>query len=171
MAALLIVFVIGEGWNYYLVRSIHIVESYKVGSSAELSETLTAGPLRGIVTIPEISRKYDAALSDMDLIKKETDGFFYVEGECPWYYLYVDHPYGTYTTYYVGSDSHAKTLRYWKLFPEKRPSCIYVPFFETSDYKTDLKRAQKELRYFKSLCDFEITEGKAGYILKNISWK
>lgn len=171
ITALLLIFVLAEGRNYLFSRSIHPEESLNVDSSAKLSETITDGPYRGIRTIPEISQKYSAALRDMDIVKQETEGPFYVAGECACYYLYVDHPYGIYSTNYVSTDSHTRVLRYWELHPEKLPDCIYIPLYDMVSYEEDTKAAQKELRFFESLCDFETIEGEAGYILKVQSWK
>ena len=62
-------------------------------------------------------------------------------------------------------DSRTRTLRYWNLHPDKIPSCIYVPFFELSDYKKDVDNARNKIRSLNEFFDFESTEGKAGYIL------
>lgn len=171
VTVLLVIFVLTESYHYLLVRSIHPEESFNVDPTAQLSETLTAGPFRGIRTIPEISEKYAAALRDMEIVKKETEGPFYAAGECAWYYLYVDHPYGIYSTNYVPADSQTRVLRYWELHPEKRPGCIYVPIYDTSQYEEDPEQAQKAIRFFETVCNFETIQGEAGYILKVSSWK
>lgn len=169
--AALAVFVAAEAWHYSLVRINHYEEYCNVDPSASLTETLTAGPMRGLRTIPEISEKYHAALRDMDLVKQLPEGPFYVEGECPWYYLYVGRPYGVYSTYYVPADSPGRVLQYWEMHPDKLPACIYIPFFNVFDYRTDPALAEEKLRYFETVCEFEKTDGEAGYILRVLSWK
>lgn len=171
VTALFSIFVLTEGYNYYLVRTIHPEESLNVASTEKLSETLTSGPLRGIRTIPEISEKYAAALRDLEIVKRETEGPFYAAGECAWYYLYVDHPYGIYSTNYVSADSQTRVLRYWELHPEKRPGCIYVPLYDSMYYEEEPEQAQEAIRFFETVCDFETVQGEAGYILKVASWK
>lgn len=161
----LIAFISIEGVNDVYFRTFDVMEDFTLHSMENLSQVLTSGPYRGIRTTPEIAACYQDAIDDLDQIRQNEETAFYVDGECPWYYLYADLPYGTYTAYYVTKDSRTRTLRYWNLHPEKIPSCIYVPFFELSNYKKDVDYARNKIRSLNEFFDFESTEGKAGYIL------
>ena len=169
--AALAVFIAAESYHYALVRINHYEEYCNVDPAAKLTETLTAGPMRGLRTIPEVSEKYHAALRDLELVRQLPEGPFYVDGECPWYYLYAERPYGIYSTYFVPADSPGRVLRYWELHPDKLPTCIYIPFFNVFNYQSDRELAEEKLRFFETICDFEKTEGEAGYILEINDWK
>ena len=171
----IVVFLIGfiavEGVNDVYFHTFNVMEDFNMHSTESLSQVLTSGPYRGIRTTPTIAACYQDAIGDIDQIKQNEETAFYVDGECPWYYLYADLPYGTYTAIYVADDSRTRTLRYWKLHPDKLPSCIYVPFFELSNYKKDPGLARNKIRSLNEFVDFEITKGKAGYILHVTGWK
>lgn len=168
-AASLAVMLLCEGYNYTLVRTWHLVEDTFVGDPAPLDSEIAAGPLKGLYTTAGIREKYNDALADMDLIRAQTDGPFYVADLCPWYYLYTGLPIGVYSTFYVPVDSEIRVTRYWQMHPEALPECIYVPFFNCDEY-APLQDLDEKFRFLRSVCDFDTAEGRAGYILTVRGW-
>ena len=170
-ALALIALVAGESWNCVLTRVWHYVEDYTAERRMPLDAELTAGPLSGVRTTRAVKEKYDAALSDLDNIRSRTDGAFYVADLCPWYYLYAQLPYGTYSSYYVPDDSETRILRWWALHPDAVPEYVYVPFFNCDEYAENPDAAERTLRFLKTVCDYEKETGEAGYILRTFSWR
>ena len=169
MAAAVAAALLCEGYNYTLVRTFHLVEDEYAHQTAPLDTNLPEGPLRGIYTTSEIAAKYTAAMTDLDRIRAASDGPLYVADLCPWYYLYAEKPIGAYAAFYVPVDSETRQVRYWQLHPNALPTCIYVPFFNCDDYETN-PAADEKLAFFGSLCDYELAEGQAGYILTVTGW-
>ncbi len=166
----------GEAYNFAMMRPLQVVEYINhMQPGKAMTATVERGPLKGIVTLPEIKILVDGAMLDLDAIGLQNDGPFYVANFCPWFYLYADLPYATYSASYVEEDSQTRLLRYWEKFPEKRPVCIYIPFYSCRTYFTDLmaekENADAKLAFFGSVCEFERSVGKTGYILKITSWK
>ena len=168
-ALALIALTVGESWNFVLVRTWHYIEDYTAAERMPLSAELTAGPLAGIKTTESVKAKYDAARSDLDIIRSHTDAAFYVADLCPWYYLYAELPYGTYSAYYVPEDAESRTLRWWELHPDSVPEYIYVPYFNCDDYEMN-QDADEKLAFFDSICDYTLAEGQAGNVLAVTDW-
>ncbi len=134
---------------------------------ASTQVTLDKGPLKDLITNEFIKNRYDEAISDLDMIKKMPGDRIYVADLCCWYYLYTDKPYSIYSTYYVEADSRTRTLDWWKLHPDKLPGIIYVPYFDWDhgEYTPDKAKAMDKVEWLDTFADFDLTEGKAGYIL------
>ena len=169
VAVSLAVMVLCEAYNYTLIRTWHIVEDVYVGVEEPLDTPLTAGPLQGLRTAASLADKYNDAMEDLDAIRAGADGPLYVAALCPWYYLYAGRPIGVYSAFYVPVDSELRVTLYWQTHPEKLPVCIYVPFFDCDEYARD-PEIETKLRFFRSVCDFDMAEGKAGYILTVRAW-
>ena len=169
-AAVLIVAVFCEGARLVLAGTWHIAEDHLSGTGGVLTEELTAGPLAGIRTNAALKKAYDDAREDLDRIREKEKGPLYVADLCPWYYIYADLPYGAYSAYYVEEDSRDRVLLYWDMHPYAKPGVIYVPYYNCDTYTPDLAAAQEKLRFFESVCGYELTEGKAGYILRVTRW-
>ncbi len=128
---------------------------------------IETGPLKGLSTNLYIKERYDEAVDDLDVIRGMPDKPLYVADICSWYYLYAEKPYSVYSTYYVEADSRTRTLDWWDMHPDKTPGIIYIPFFDWDHgtFKIDKQKADDKVEWFNTLFDFELTEGKAGYIL------
>ena len=158
-----------EAYNYTLIRTWHIVEDVYVHTEEPLDTELPAGPLQGVRTTASIARKYGDAMEDLDGIRAGTDGPLYVAALCPWYYLYAEKPVGVYSAFYVPVDSTLRVTLYWQTHPEKLPACIYVPFFDCDEYAPD-PEIEEKLAFLRTVCDFDLAQGKAGYILTVRNW-
>lgn len=141
-----------------------------------LSAVIDRGPLKGLRTTEHVNSAYQDILTDLDVIKENCRGPVYVTELLSYCYLYMGLPIGTYTTWYVEEDSEVRQTRYWELHPEKRPDYIYVPFYDAYYYQHYRDRRNKEtwgeekLAFLQTVCDCEVTEGKAGYILRVNKW-
>ena len=86
-----------------------------------------------------------------------------LKGLCP------DLPVGVYSAFYVPVDSTLRVTLYWQTHPEKLPACIYVPFFDCDEYAPD-PEIEEKLAFLRTVCDFDLAQGKAGYILTVRRW-
>lgn len=136
-----------------------------------MDTVLRSGPLKGIRTDRRIGMLYDTLMADLDKIRSESTGPVYVPSLNSWYYLALDRPYGTYTTWYVEEDLGTRQLRYWELYPEKRPEYIYISKIDRETLRSDPKKAEQKLAFFRSLCDCEVTESTVAFTVKVLSWK
>ena len=182
-----------EGVSLYSVGFYGLVEQIaNFTDDRAVTATVPAGPLKGIKTTARVCGIYEDILSDLDVIKADTKGPVYVTGLCCYDYLYLELPVGSYSTWYVEEDSQTRQTRYWELHPEKRPEYIYVPYYDAYYYLNsgERERMQRRLlkmdgaetavgehqaeedkiRFLRTLCDCEVTEGKAGCILRVLSW-
>lgn len=168
------------GWNGYGLYAsgfFHVSEQManEIGDTA-MTAALSRGPLKGVRTIPRISGIYDAFLTDLDGIKEKNNGPIYIAALIPYLYLYAELPFGTYSSWYVLSDSQTRQVRYWELHPERRPAFIYVPYYTDYYYESrkddvdDKEWCGAKLAFFKTQCACEITEGEAGYIVEVRQW-
>ena len=141
------------------------------------TETINKGPHKGIKTTREMKAIYEDILADMDEISFDSNGQpFYVAGICPFYYLYLDLPIGTYSTWYVEEDSETRQLRYWELHPEKRPKYYYIPLYAdslcfTKTWEQEQDRIYGKLRFIQNIAECSFKKGRAGYIVKITAWK
>ena len=176
-AVCLIVFFAWESYGVYALGFYQIVEDYANPNKNEpLSAVADRGPMKGIHTTAHIRNVYDLILDDLDVIKADCSGTFYVSELRAFFYLYADLPFGCYDTWYVEADSETRAVRYWELLPERRPQYIYLPLYDNYTYEEYLKNPErtewvkKKLAFFQQLCRCEITQGKAGYIIHVIQW-
>ncbi|MBQ6117889.1 MAG: hypothetical protein IJK98_01530, partial [Clostridia bacterium] len=93
---------------------------------------------------------------------------------------------------YVEEDSETRQTRYWELHPEKRPDYIYVPFYDSYYYLNSGERKaianqvlnkqpdqstgihyeeENKIRFLQTICDCEVMDGRAGYILRVVNWQ
>ena len=120
---------------------------------------------------------WEAVFSDLDQIAADSDGQpFYVAGNCPVYYLYLDLPCGAYSTWYVEADSETRQLRYWELHPERRPKYYYIPLYWDSTYFTvtwqsERDRMEEKLQFIQNIAECDVQKGNAGYIVEILQWK
>ena len=164
--------------NCFVEGALPFVET--VGSNfsqTKLSQTIEKGPHKGVKTTAEMKKTYQDILADLDVIKADSAGQpFYVAGNCSFYYLYLNLPFGTYSTWYVTNDSQTRQLRYWELHPEKKPKYCYVPLYVdslcfTNTWEEEQERIDAKLEFFESIADCTCTKARAGYIVKINHWK
>lgn len=139
--------------------------AYKM-PSPDMSKKLTAGPFKGIYTVPEAGNTYGMLLADLDSIRDSAKGPVYVFELFSWMYLYLDKPYAGYTAWFVFTDFSNRQSEYWKLHPERTPEYIYIPKVYCSGFLNDTDKAAKRLNIILSLFDCEVSESDVGYTLK-----
>ena len=141
-----------------------------------MDNKIESGPLKGIRTTGKVRDIYDRMMRDADRIKATSDGPLYIDSRCPVPYLQADLPVGNYSTWYVEEDNPERVLYYWRLYPERIPGAIYVPYYEATDYRPALEDAVNEkLERLRFFFDCEEEEGEAGRILyirgvKTLEW-
>ena len=147
------------------------------GERPPVTAVADRGPLKGVRTTEHVNEVYNDILADLDVIKENTDGPVYVTELFAYCYLYLERPVATYSAWYVEEDSEVRQTRYWELHPEKRPEYIYVPFYDVFYYLPYQERPGKEnwgeekLSFLKTVCDCDVAEGKAGYIVRVDGWR
>ena len=157
-----------EAYSAYLTRTRSTLESFNFHETSDaLTAEISRGPLKGLHTLPQLQMMCENAMDDIGTIAEKTEKPFYTADFCPWFYLYADLPYGTYSTSYVEEDSRDRLLRYWDKFPEATPEYVYIPMFNCDNYHSaGEKTAIEKLNWFASVFEYESTRGSAGYILK-----
>ncbi len=166
------------GENIFMRTMNPFVERFAVSRSLwePMDRTIGYGPLRGIRTTEKIGEIHNRMIQDADFIKENTDGPFYIDSRCPVPYIHVNLPVGNYSTWYVEEDNPERVLYYWRLYPERIPQIIYVPYYEATDYRqVDAGLIQEKLERLHTFFDCEEKEGQAGCILfvrgvKTLEW-
>ena len=131
------------------------------------TEVMTEGPLRGLKTTAETKRDYTLTLKDLDVIKENCTGPVYIMGLNSWYYLYLDLPYATFSTWYEDND-WKRQARYFELFEDRVPEYIYIPYadgFNIIGEDKDGRRYDDKIGFLDGLFDYTLTEGRAGSII------
>lgn len=139
--------------------------------SEPLTARLEKGPLKGLITLPVIKEKYDGILRDMDGVREEAPDTFFVMGDCEWCSLYLNVRNATYSTEPFETPETRETLPlFWELHPDKRPEIIYIPYADCNYYFDQPEIPAEKLSYIRTLCDCEVTDGEAGYIVRVLRW-
>ncbi len=115
------------------------VHAFWEPSVSALDTQLTQGPLAGVITTQEHADAYRTLLAELDGYREDKaagkKGPVLLLTSSPWCYLYVDRPYGTYsswTTFYSSSAQNSEELLldrlgdYFYLHPERYPADIYI---------------------------------------------
>ncbi len=134
--------------------------------SPDMSGKITAGPLKGIYTVPGAAEQYDMLLSDLDVIRNKASGTVYIYELFCWMYLYLDKPYSAYTAWFIPSDFENRQVEYWTLHPERIPEFIYIPEISSYGFMTEPSDAKKRLESVISMFDCEVSESRVGYTVK-----
>ncbi|MBQ6118169.1 MAG: hypothetical protein IJK98_02955, partial [Clostridia bacterium] len=164
--------------NLVVRTMIPFVERFAAERSSweEISRTIDNGPLRGVRTTETAGDIYDKMIRDADVIKNNSEGPLYIDSRCPVPYLHANLPVGNYSTWYVEEDNPERVLYYWRLYPERIPRVIYVPYYEATDYRpVEDSVIQEKLDRLHTFFDCEEQEGEAGRILyirgvKTLEW-
>ena len=154
--------------GYVLAETVYKpYEKLILHDPAPLSATLTEGPLRGLRTTEETARVYADTLEDLKQIKAAANGApVTVPSLAPYTYLYLDLPYGTYSAWFEYYETD-RLAAYWQLRPAQQPAYIYLPYYEKGLFAAyDERTLQMMLDRLLVYADGNVTEGKAGYIIK-----
>ena len=125
--------VISSEYNYTFFRVLYPAAP-EIGNASDAdgwlvrTEEIPNGPYKGLRHTRSYCRYYQQILNDLDAIQEKTQGTFFTASNLSFTYLYVDRPVGTYSAFFVDSDFPERVVRYWELFPEKKPEAIYVPY-------------------------------------------
>ena len=131
-----------------------------------LTAEIGTGPFRGLRTTPEIADVYARTLEDLDKVKAIAAGKpVAVLDVAPYTYLYMDLPYGAYTAWFEFYEPE-RLGAYWALRPAQIPAVIYLPYNEKALFAPyGAKTNETRLALLESRVQWELAEGKAGYIL------
>jgi hypothetical protein len=102
---------------------------------------LTAGPQKGLRTTPAIAKVYNGVLLDLDKIKAGPDGPVLITENWSWFYLYLQRPYGTYSTWFPTSNPqyfYKRLDEYYALHEDKLPVHVYIPKFIGTSWGSEL---------------------------------
>ncbi|MCH5197815.1 MAG: hypothetical protein J1E34_02810 [Oscillospiraceae bacterium] len=168
-ACMFIVCAVGWHGSFIVMETVRkpIEYVFSGGGSFE-PEKLTKGPYKNLKTSPHIARIYNNTLEDCYEIEKNArEGKLAVLGLEPFVYLQTDMPYGVFSAWY--EDEIQRLADYWAIFPENRPSRIYIPFYDNFFFRQrDIIKGQSfsdYLEFLSGVFDFDIQTGKSGYIL------
>lgn len=178
-------FIFQVGFEYYTLADIHTVcFEYFYSKQLNISYTneklvtkITNGPAKGLLTTEDSANIYNDILSDLSNIRNSGKGSILVTAKYPWIYLYTGMPYATYTAWFL-IDKLPETLNrlsdYYDIHPNKRPDYIYIPqkfsLFIPDEYFGDYiqKFTNEVISNITQKYTYNITKGKAGYIVKII---
>lgn len=148
-----------------------ILENYYIETTSALTAEIGRGPLKGIKTTYRLRSVVDNIMTDLDNARENGKEKIYIAGSPTWGYLYLDDTYTTCSVMFEEKTITASQSYYWELHPGKKPECIYIPFFDTGEYKSIRTSANRIKDTISSFCTYRLSEGKAGYILSDIVWK
>lgn len=153
----------------YIMTDFHVIlNEYFNEESREKEEglnvTIQVGPQKGLITTATKARLYNDILVDISKIKTGAPGPVLITENFSWFYLYLDMPYATYSSWFYTFNIPGFILRlnqYFKLHPDKFPSYIYIPKIMGYSYDFNLERATMMLDKIEKI----IIENKYGYIV------
>ncbi|MPN19402.1 hypothetical protein SDC9_166771 [bioreactor metagenome] len=162
-----------------LILQIRVLTDFKK-ISFEYAETmktsaldikLTCGPEKGLITTKRKADIYYGILSDLDILKNKEKKPLFVAENMPFCYLYLNMPFATYSTWYIGVtwDMDMVNKRfdaYYELHPDKIPKYYYVPKRNNFCYSDVSERAAKVVEKITRKVDCHVIEGNEGYILE-----
>lgn len=148
-------------------RNFSIIESSVGMNTAPLTNEIENGPMRGIKTTVKGKYVYQDILKDLDRIRPDA-GSVYIAGKFQYGYLYLDSECPADSTVFDTDKTEPFLLPYWEQFPEKRPDCIYVPFYDCESCLMIKDTAAELISVFRKSYSFTVTDGVAGYILTNV---
>jgi len=139
-----------------------------IQADAPLTETLTAGPMKHLITTPSVAQKYNNVIADLDTILTLSDGPVAVLDAASFAYIYLDRPVASFSVWYKREWS--RLTEYWRLPYTQKPEFMYIPFYANGlfDYRTGIQ-INEQLANLNETCDVEVIRGKAGYIIRVIS--
>lgn len=141
----------------------------------ERFEMIGSGPMTGIAAKTSYCRFYEAADRDLEIIRQNCKGPFFAVSVFPYAYIYLDLPIGIYSPFapFETPISEAERyLQYWELHPERRPEYLYLlTDFEDPIYYEYFSGADESfLSFLRNQCEFELTKGNCGDIIRVTRW-
>ncbi len=130
------------------------------------------GPYAGLIRKQNYCDDYLTSLDELDCIAQTGDGPVYISAMLPFGYLYMDRPIGICTTYYESEDELLRAMEYWEMYPEKRPSVIYIPkySFDKDGFIGRNDQAKSDLEKLNDLCVSSYEETDTGIVLSAVQW-
>ena len=129
------------------------------------------GPYKGLSMPENYVELYSDLISDLKIAKSISDKPVCIMGLYPVGYLYLERRINVPSP---GSSYDEANERYWRLYPEKRPCVVYIPFLD--EYETPkITKEQFDLLENGQLVDFDwfvgkVTKGKLGIIVEVSKW-
>ena len=153
--------------GYVLCETVYKpMEKMFLHAQGPLTAEIEAGPFKGLRTTPEIADVYARTLEDLDTVKTVAAGRpVAVLDVAPYTYLYMNLPYGAYTAWFEFYEPE-RLAAYWALRPAQTAAVIYLPYNEKALFAPyDGKTNEARLALLEPCVQWELTKGKAGYIL------
>lgn len=125
----------------------------------------TVGPYAGLSMTQEQYDNYSKIIHDLDYIKEQTDenSRAYINSYQNWMYLYLERPFGIYTSYYPSHPYLEAMQVYFKENPENIPEYIYVPYndyFNNEYYEITTESIMNTLDKMFEFTTEELSNGK-----------
>ncbi|MBQ6164363.1 MAG: hypothetical protein IJK23_07810 [Clostridia bacterium] len=151
-------------WSNYLL--------FDAGNSPTSMTMIERGPYAGLIRKQNYCDDYFSSLDELDCIAQTGDGPVYISAMLPFGYLYMDRPIGICTTYYESEDELLRAMEYWEMYPEKRPSVIYIPkySFDKDGFIARNDQAKNDLEKLNDLCVSSYEETDTGIVLSAVQW-
>ncbi len=142
----------------------------KNGEYEKMDQKMENGPQKGLIFTKTRYNHLKKEMKDLDYIKENCNGSVMITECYSWYYLYLEKPCGTHSSWIVSltwmlTDETIRLKRYYELNPEKIPEYIYVPKADI-DYCNDEVMTQIIRTKLDKIFDFDTKETDCGYILK-----
>ena len=147
-----------------------VVESTFMRTDEKLTSEIESGPLKGIKTSLRVKLIIGNMTRDLDAIKSKYGDKIYVAGAQQWTYLYLEDSYTACSAMFNEHNIELSQMTYWELHPDRKPDCVYIPWYDPESYLSVRQGAERVKELFGSLCSFDIEEGASGYILYNLEW-
>lgn len=126
---------------------------------SQIDTQITSGPAKYLYTTEEHAAQYDELNAAIDQYVREDDLVFYSQ-ECFWAYLCTNNEYGVPSSWRMPFDSPRLEV-YYKLNPEKLPSCIFVLNPAYGNYESSMIQGNEK-------ADFPNKNNVAGYLYNYI---
>ncbi|MBQ9880843.1 MAG: hypothetical protein IJM45_10470 [Clostridia bacterium] len=161
----------------FLNMRFSVENHYGASISADrLDSRIGSGPLKGIYTTEAMAEYYSGIMSDIEVIKAETEGQVLTTNELTWIYLALgDRATAMYSEYLDNEWVDAESMRqYYERYPDTVPGCIYVTYRDVSSTRSGVilpsvrvaEPEQKDL--FREIINNypgRVTFGESGYII------
>lgn len=128
---------------------------------------INTGPCKGLYTTEKLKIKEESIIRDAEEIKRlRPDANLLVFDLYPSVYLHNNMKYATHTAYFDRIEDRQRVLDYWGVFPEKKPGIVYIPYYDPKEGELPERELSTSIaEYFRIICDFEVINGEAGFIL------
>lgn len=151
---------------YVMIRSASFFENTS-GSFMKDNEKIDRGPYYGIYTTQVRKETYNKILDDLDYITNAYDGRIFVADAFPWIYLYVNRPYGAFSSWILKESlkDDPRMGAYYSAYPENIPEIVYVPKVDRIEFDPEDETDTIETVKSVFVCTV-ISESEVGYILR-----